>query len=127
MKTATKTSPDSPGSARQVGRGDADTPAKDSKGRANNLRGILVFLQVVDAGSLSAAARGLGVSTSAVSAALARLERRLETRLVHRTTRRLSMTADGEEFYRRCKKIVLDLEAAEETLGAADREPTGTL
>ena len=53
-------------------------------GRMDNLHGILVFLRVVDAGSLSAAARSLGVSTSAVSAALARLEKRLSTRLVNR-------------------------------------------
>jgi LysR family transcriptional regulator for bpeEF and oprC len=96
-------------------------------GRLDNLHGILVFLRVVDAGSLSAAARSLGVSTSAVSAALARLEKRLSTRLVNRTTRRLNVTEEGEEFYQRCKKIVADLEAAEHTVGRAGLVPSGTL
>jgi LysR family transcriptional regulator, regulator for bpeEF and oprC len=93
----------------------------------DKLHGILVFLRVVDAGSLSGAARSLGVSTSAVSAALARLEARLRTRLVNRTTRRLSVTEEGAEFYGRCKKIVTDLEAAELTVGHAGRVPSGPL
>lgn len=93
----------------------------------DSLHGILVFLRVVDAGSLSSAARGLGVSVSAVSAALARLEDRLSTRLVTRTTRRLSVTEEGAEFYERCKKIVTDLEEAELRVGRAGRVPSGTL
>jgi LysR family transcriptional regulator for bpeEF and oprC len=93
----------------------------------DNLHGILVFLRVVDAGSLSSAARNLGVSVSAVSAALARLEDKLSTRLVNRTTRRLSVTQEGAEFYERCKKVVTDLEAAELTVKRAGRIPSGTL
>jgi LysR family transcriptional regulator, regulator for bpeEF and oprC len=92
-----------------------------------SLHGILVFLRVVDSGSLSSAARSLGVSTSAVSAALARLEARLSTRLVNRTTRRLSVTDEGAEFYERCKKIVSDLNTAELTVGRAGRVPSGSL
>ena len=92
-----------------------------------NLHGIVVFLRVVEAGSLSAAARGMGVSTSAVSAALARLEDGLATRLVNRTTRRLSVTEEGREFYDRCKKIISDLEAAELTVSKAGRVPSGAL
>jgi DNA-binding transcriptional LysR family regulator len=61
----------------------------------DSLHGIFVFLRVAEAGTLSGAARALGVSTSAVSAALARLERRLSVRLLNRTTRRLSVTAEG--------------------------------
>jgi len=93
----------------------------------DNLHGILVFLRVIDAGSLSAAARSLGVSTSAVSAALARLEDRLSTRLINRTTRRLHVTDEGREFYDRCKKVVSDLEAAELAVGRAGRVPSGML
>jgi LysR family transcriptional regulator for bpeEF and oprC len=99
-------------------------PAGD---RMDSLHGILIFLRVVDAGSLSSAARNLGVSTSAVSAALARLEARLSTRLINRTTRRLSVTEEGAEFYERCKKIVTDLETAEMAVGHAGRVPSGTL
>lgn len=93
----------------------------------DRLHGILVFLRVVEAGTLSAAARALGVSTAAVSAALARLERKLAARLLNRTTRRLSVTAEGAEFYARCKQITSDLEEAELTVGRAGRVPSGRL
>lgn len=93
----------------------------------DNLHGIYVFLRVVEAGSLSSAARSLGVSTSAVSATIARLEDRLSARLLNRTTRRLRVTEEGEGFYGRCKQIVADLEAAELMVGRAGREPSGRL
>ena len=93
----------------------------------DRLHGILVFLRVVETGSLSATARTLGVSTSAVSAALARLERKLAVRLLDRTTRRLSTTAEGAEFYARCKQITADLEEAELIVGRAGRVPSGRL
>lgn len=93
----------------------------------DSLHGIFVFLRVAEAGTLSGAARALGVSTSAVSASLARLERRLSVRLLNRTTRRLSVTAEGAEFYARCKQITADLEEAELTAGRAGRVPSGRL
>jgi LysR family transcriptional regulator for bpeEF and oprC len=100
----------------------------ENQGRAiDRLHGILVFLRVVETGSLSATARALGVSTSAVSAALARLERKLAVRLLDRTTRRLSPTAEGAEFYARCKQITADLEEAEMIVGRAGRVPSGRL
>jgi DNA-binding transcriptional LysR family regulator len=102
-------------------------PRLSTSGRADNLHGIVVFLRVVDAGSLSRAARSLGVSPSAVSATLARLEERLDTRLLNRTTRRLEITEEGREFYERCKKIVADIESAELSVGRAGREPSGFL
>lgn len=93
----------------------------------DRLHGVLVFLRVVENGTLSAAARALGVSTAAVSAALARLERKLAVRLLNRTTRRLSLTAEGAEFYARCKQITADLEEAELTASRAGRMPSGRL
>lgn len=93
----------------------------------DNLHGILIFLRVAEAGTLSGAARALGVSTSAVSATLARLERKLSARLLDRTTRRLSMTDEGAEFYARCKQITSDLEVAELMVGQAGRVPSGKL
>jgi len=93
----------------------------------DSLHGIFVFLRVAEAGTLSGAARALGVSTSAVSAALARLERRLSVRLLNRTTRRLSVTAEGADFYARCKQITADLEEAELMAGRAGRVPSGRL
>jgi len=86
-----------------------------------------VFLHVVDAGSLSGAARALGVTTAAISSTLARLERTLAVRLLDRTTRRLNMTAEGAEFYARCKQVVADLEAAERAVNRSAREPAGLL
>lgn len=93
----------------------------------DNLHGILVYLNVVDAGTLSGAARALGVTTAAVSGTLARLEAKLAVRLLDRTTRRLQMTAEGEEFYTRCKQIVADLEAAERAVSHSGRAPSGLL
>lgn len=93
----------------------------------DNLHGILVFLNVVEAGSLSAAARKLGVTTAAVSATLARLEKKLEVRLLDRTTRRVAMTPEGAEFSSRCSQIVKDLEDAERAVSQTGREPGGLL
>jgi LysR family transcriptional regulator for bpeEF and oprC len=93
----------------------------------DRLHGILVFLRVVEYGSLSAAARALGVSTAAVSTTLTRLERQLAVRLLSRTTRRLGVTPEGSEFYARCKQITNDLAEAELAVGQAGRSPSGRL
>ena len=93
----------------------------------DRLHGILVFLRVVEYGSLSAAARALGVSTSAVSTTLTRLEGQLAVRLLSRTTRRISVTPEGSEFYARCKQITNDLAEAELVVGQAGRSPSGQL
>jgi LysR family transcriptional regulator, regulator for bpeEF and oprC len=93
----------------------------------DRLHGVLVFLRVVESGTLSGAARALGVSTAAVSATLSRLEQKLSVRLLNRTTRRLSPTSEGAEFYARCKQITKDLEDAELTAGRAGRVPSGRL
>jgi LysR family transcriptional regulator for bpeEF and oprC len=93
----------------------------------DRLHGILVFLRVVEYGSLSAAARALGVSTAAVSTTLTRLERQLAVRLLSRTTRRINVTPEGSEFYARCKQITNDLAEAELVVGQAARSPSGRL
>ncbi len=93
----------------------------------DNLHGILVFLNVVEAGTLSGAARKLGVTTAAVSASLARLEKKLSVRLLDRTTRRVAMTPEGSEFYSRCSQIVKDLDDAERVVSQSGREPGGLL
>ncbi|MES2562341.1 MAG: LysR family transcriptional regulator [Pseudomonadota bacterium] len=93
----------------------------------DRLHGILVFLRVVEFGSLSAAARVLGVSTSAVSTTLTRLERQLVVRLLNRTTRRISVTPEGRDFFDRCKQIVSDLAEAELLVAQAGSSPSGRL
>jgi LysR family transcriptional regulator for bpeEF and oprC len=93
----------------------------------DRLHGVLVFLRVVEHGTLSGAARALGVSTAAVSSTLSRLEKQLSVRLLERTTRRLSTTVEGAEFYARCKQITSDLAQAEIMVGRHRREPSGWL
>lgn len=94
----------------------------------DRLHGVLVFLRVVEHGTLSGAARALGVTTAAVSSTLSRLEKQLSVRLLNRTTRRLSTTVEGAEFYERCKQITSDLAQAEIMIGRhAGRVPRGWL
>ena len=82
------------------------------------LDGVAAFARVVDSGSFSAAARRLKISKLAVSAHVQRLEERLGVRLLHRTTRRLSVTEAGAVYYRQCARILTEAEAAEQAVGA---------
>jgi len=93
----------------------------------DRLHGILVFLRVVEHGTLSGAARALGVSTAAVSSTLSRLERQLSARLLIRTTRSITATPEGAEFYARCKQITSDLAEAEVAARQAGTAVTGQL
>ncbi|MCK6454827.1 MAG: LysR family transcriptional regulator [Alphaproteobacteria bacterium] len=88
---------------------------------------LLVFAAVVEAGSLSAAARRLGLSKAAVSDRLRRLEAALGARLLHRTTRRLSLTAAGEACHAHSQRMAAEAEAAMRAAGALHAEPRGTL
>jgi LysR family transcriptional regulator for bpeEF and oprC len=97
------------------------------EGAIDRLHGILVFINVVETRNFSATARSLGVSTSAVSAAVLRLEQKLAVRLLNRTTRRVLPTPEGLEFYQRCKQIIADLEQAEMSVGRSGRLPSGRL
>src|SRR5262249_9487207 len=78
---------------------------------------MLIFARVVDEQSFTAAARRMGLSKSVVSARVMRLEERLGTRLLLRTTRRLSLTEDGLRFYERCARVAAE---ADEAAGIAD-------
>lgn len=81
-----------------------------------SLAELKTFLRIVDEGSLSAAARSLGLSLNAVSRRLALLEQRAGARLAHRTTRRLTVTDEGRRLAERCRRILGEVEAAEEDL-----------
>lgn len=72
-----------------------------------------VFVRVIELGGFSAAARACGMTPSAVSKLVARLEQRLGTRLINRSTRQLQLTAEGCAFYERGVRILADLEEAE--------------
>jgi len=81
--------------------------------------GIQVFAQVVASGSFAKAAARLGLSTSAVSRHVAELEAHLQTRLLNRTTRRVSLTESGQAFYERAVQLLADLKEAEQEAGRA--------
>ena len=77
-----------------------------------------VFVQVVERGGFSAAARSLLMTPSAVSKLVGRLEARLGTQLVHRSTRKLQLSAEGQQFYERCVRVLADIDDAERSASA---------
>jgi DNA-binding transcriptional LysR family regulator len=85
------------------------------------------FVAVVNAGSFVRAADALGLSKTAVSRLVGELESRLGTRLLHRTTRKLSLTPEGEVFHERCKQLLDGVEEAEAELTAHAGEAVGQL
>ncbi|CAN5351866.1 LysR family transcriptional regulator [soil metagenome] len=86
---------------------------------------VLSFLRVVKHGTLSAAARSMGVSPAALSKRLAQLEERLGVRLLNRTTRSMSLTPEGEVYYERAGRLLAEFEALEqEVMGG---RPAGVL
>lgn len=85
------------------------------------------FVRSVELGSFSAAARELKLSPSALSKLVTRLEGALKVRLVHRTTRRIGLTPEGELFMARCRRVLAELEDAEMELGRARERPRGRL
>jgi LysR family transcriptional activator of dmlA len=85
------------------------------------------FAAVVDAGSISEAARALDVGRTSLSRRLSQLEARLGVRLLHRETRRLTLTPAGEELYRRAQRVVVDVDAAWESVRKMDATPRGPL
>jgi DNA-binding transcriptional LysR family regulator len=86
-----------------------------------------VFAQVVESGSFSAAAEKLGLSTTAASRHVAELEAHLQTRLLNRTTRRVSLTESGRAFYERAVQLLADLDEAEQEASRAAMVPRGTI
>lgn len=92
-----------------------------------SLDGIPVFVEVVDAGGFTAAARNLGHSVSFVSKEIARLEDRLGVRLLNRTTRSVSPTDIGQAYYERCRQIVADARDAERGITESHENPQGLL
>jgi DNA-binding transcriptional LysR family regulator len=92
-----------------------------------DLSGMEIFARVVEARSFSAAARRLELSTSVVSKCVTRMERSLGVRLLNRTTRSISLTEIGREFYARCAQIVAAGEDAEAMIAGMQSTPRGTL
>jgi len=92
-----------------------------------DLADMKLFVQAISAGSLSAAGRELGFSPAVGSKRLARLEAQLGTRLVQRTSRRLSLTAEGAVYFERCQAILADVEEAEAALTQGRHDAQGLL
>lgn len=93
----------------------------------DGLSDLAFFSLLVRHGNLSAAARELGVTPPAVSTRLANLERRLGVRLLNRTTRRVSVTHEGEIYLAGGGRILADLEALERSVASTRAEPKGLL
>lgn len=93
----------------------------------NKLREIECFIAVAELGSFVKAADALNVSKAAVSRTILELEARLGTRLMQRTTRRLSLTEAGVLYLERCKQIVAALDDADQVISVGNTDPTGLL
>ncbi|MDP2295726.1 MAG: LysR substrate-binding domain-containing protein [Pseudolabrys sp.] len=88
---------------------------------------LRVFVRVMDRGNFSLAASDLGITPSAVSKLISRLEDRLGVRLLERSTRRLSLTPEGETFLARARRIVADIEEVEAEVARVRGAPRGKL
>ncbi|KAA3633011.1 MAG: LysR family transcriptional regulator, partial [Proteobacteria bacterium] len=88
---------------------------------------MLLFAHAVEHGSLSAAARDLALSPSAVSKQIRRLEDRLGVRLLNRSTRRITLTDEGRAFYDRCSRVASEVAEAESVVSAMGTRVQGTL
>jgi LysR family transcriptional regulator, transcriptional activator for dmlA len=94
----------------------------------SNASAEMAFFHVlIRCGSLSAAARELGLTTPAVSRRLALLESRLGVQLLNRTTRRMSLTPEGEEYLTEARRILADIDDLEQQLNRSTAEPRGLL
>ncbi|WP_271273736.1 LysR family transcriptional regulator [Aliamphritea hakodatensis] len=92
-----------------------------------NFNAIPVFVAVAQQGGFSAAARELNISKSAVSKRITQLEQQLGIRLIHRTTRKLSLTEAGERYYEYSLQATRAAQQAEDAVGELQGEPRGLL
>jgi len=91
------------------------------------LGGLEVFIQIARTQSFATAGRDLGISASAVSKSISRLEERVGVRLFQRSTRSIRLTSEGEMFLERCRRIFGEVQAAEDELSAMAQHPRGRL
>ena len=104
------------------------TPEGGEKGTSmEGLTALCAFAHAVELRSFAAAGRRLGISASAVSKSVARLEDRYGVRLLNRTTRSISLTAEGAAFYDRCVRILVEIEEAELAIARRCASPRGLL
>ncbi len=92
-----------------------------------SLSNITTFIRVAQSRSFAEAANQLGLSPSAISKAVAKLEEELGVKLLHRTTRSVGLTPEGERFYEVAQRLLEEMDAVSEELKEASREPRGKL
>jgi len=95
--------------------------------RIDGIRGIVSFVRTVAAGSFAGAAKDLGITPVAVSKNVQRLEQQVGARLLQRSTRKLSLTAEGRLFYERCAAPLQELERARAAVREKSSSPAGTI
>ena len=93
----------------------------------DHFRAMSIFRRVAERGSFSAASTDLGLARGAASAIVAQLEERLGVQLIERTTRSLRLTEDGKAYLERAITIIDEVQALEDEVGAAERQPRGRL
>lgn len=93
----------------------------------SGLSQYLAFAQTARRASFAAAARDLGQAPSTLAKSVARLEAALGVKLFHRTTRQVSLTADGERLYRRCERVLAEVEDLQAEAAGSRAAPSGTL
>jgi DNA-binding transcriptional LysR family regulator len=93
----------------------------------DKLRAMTTFVRIVETGSLTAAAERLGTSPTSVVRSLSALERALGVRLLNRTTRRMALTDEGRDYFERCRRLLSEVEDAENALLARQVTPAGRL
>jgi LysR family transcriptional regulator, regulator for bpeEF and oprC len=93
----------------------------------DKLQAMEVFVQVVDAGGFTRAAENLQLPKATVSTLVRNLESALAVKLLNRTTRQISLTADGAAYYERCQRILAEVRDAEDSLSKTQASPSGRL
>lgn len=93
----------------------------------DRLTAIKAFMHVVETGSFTVASERMGLTRAAVSKYVSQLEHHLDGRLLHRTTRHVSLTEPGRLYYERCVDILHNLEEADSTVSGLSHQPRGTL
>jgi DNA-binding transcriptional LysR family regulator len=93
----------------------------------DQFQSIQIFIRVTTAGNFTRASEQLNVSRAVITRHIAELENRLQTRLIHRNTRRLSLTETGQIFLERTRHIVEQLADAEEQVTSYSTNPVGRL
>ncbi|MBS1176633.1 MAG: LysR family transcriptional regulator [Proteobacteria bacterium] len=93
----------------------------------SGLQQFLAFAQTARCGSFAAAARDLGQAPSTLAKSVARLEAQLGVKLFHRTTRQVSLTPDGERLFRRCERVLAEVEDLQAEAAGTRAAPSGTI